>query len=63
MASNGFDITITKALGACCLIFFATSFIIPKLISNMSENRGDFRKLSYLEAIFVVILFNNLFNR
>ena len=45
------------------LVQWSYNTIMPKLISNMTGTDRNFRKLSYLEAIVVVILFNNLFNR
>tara|TARA_B100000287_G_scaffold394157_1_gene407992 strand:- start:398 stop:628 length:231 start_codon:yes stop_codon:yes gene_type:complete len=45
------------------LVQWSYNNIMPKLIFNMTGNQRNFRRLSYLEAIIVVILFNNLFNR
>ena len=45
------------------LVQWSYNWIMPKLIYNVNGKRGDFRRLSYMEAIIVVILFNNLFNR
>ena len=45
------------------LVQWSYNTIMPKLISNMTGNQHNFRRLSYLESIIVVILFNNLFNR
>ena len=45
------------------LVQWSYNTIMPKLISNMTGTDRNFRQLSYLEAIVVVILFNNLFNR
>ena len=45
------------------LVQWSYNTIMPKLISNMTGTDKNFRRLSYLEAIVVVILFNNLFNR
>ena len=45
------------------LVQWSYNTIMPKLISNMNGNDRNFRRLTYLEAIIVVILFNNLFNR
>jgi len=44
------------------LVQVSYNWIFPKLRYNMTGNQGNFRKLSYIEAIIVVILFNNLFN-
>ena len=45
------------------LVQWSYNWIMPKLIYNINGKQGDFRRLSYMEAIVVVILFNNLFNR
>jgi hypothetical protein len=45
------------------LVQWSYNTVMPKLISNMTGTDKNFRRLSYLEAIVVVILFNNLFNR
>jgi hypothetical protein len=45
------------------LVQWSYNTIMPKLIFNMTGNQRNFRRLSYLEAIILVILFNNLFNR
>ena len=45
------------------LVQWSYNRVFPVLKYNMTGNQGEFRKLTYLEAIVVVILFNNLFNR
>ena len=45
------------------LVQWSYNTVMPKLISNMTGADKNFRRLTYLEAIVVVILFNNLFNR
>lgn len=45
------------------LIQWSYNTIMPKLIYNVNGRHSDFRQLSYIEAIIVAILFNNLFNR
>ena len=45
------------------LVQWSYNTVMPKLISNMTGTDRNFRRLTYLEAIVVVILFNNLFNR
>jgi hypothetical protein len=45
------------------LVQWSYNTIMPKLIYNINGKQSDFRRLSYMEAIIVVILFNNLFNR
>ena len=44
------------------LVQWSYNKIMPTLIYNINGKQGDFRRLSYIEAIIVVILFNNLFN-
>ena len=44
------------------LVQWSYNTIMPKLIFNMSGNDSEFRRLTYLEAVILVILFNNLFN-
>jgi len=44
------------------LVQWSYNKIMPTLIYNINGKQGDFRRLSYIEAILVVILFNNLFN-
>ena len=44
------------------LVQWSYNSIMPKLIYNMGNQTKDFRKLSYMESIIVVILFNNLFS-
>ena len=44
------------------LVQWSYNYIMPKLIYNMTGQTKDFRKLSYMESIIVVILFNNLFS-
>ena len=45
------------------LVQWSYNTVMPKLISNMTGTDRNFRRLRYLEAIVLVILFNNLFNR
>jgi len=45
------------------LVQWSYNRVFPVLKYNMTGSQGEFRKLTYLEAIVVVILFNNLFNR
>ena len=44
------------------LVQWSYNKIMPTLIYNINGKQGNFRRLSYIEAIVVVILFNNLFN-
>ena len=53
------------------LVFFIKVFLVqwsynrifPLLRYNMTGNNKDFRPLTFIESIIVVILFNNLFSR
>jgi len=53
------------------LIFFIKAFLVqwsynrifPILRYNMTGNTKDFRPLTFIESIILVILFNNLFGR
>ena len=45
------------------LVQWSYNRVFPTLRYNMTGNQGEFRKLTYIESIIVVILFNNLFNR
>ena len=53
------------------LVFFIKVFLVqwsynrifPVLRYNMIGRQGDFRPLTFVESIVVVILFNNLFSR
>tara|TARA_B100001094_G_C17629256_1_gene529677 strand:+ start:33 stop:263 length:231 start_codon:yes stop_codon:yes gene_type:complete len=58
-----FFVIIAVFLIKAFLVQWSYNWIMPKLIYNINGENSDFRKLSYMEAIIVVILFNNLFNR
>ena len=53
------------------LVFFIKVFLVqwsynrifPVLRYNMTSQQGDFRPLTFVESIIVVILFNNLFSQ
>jgi len=53
------------------LVFFIKVFLVqwsynrifPVLRYNMTSRQGDFRPLTFVESIIVVILFNNLFGQ
>jgi len=53
------------------LVFFIKVFLVqwsynrifPILRYNMTGQQGNFRPLTFVESIIVVILFNNLFSR
>jgi hypothetical protein len=43
------------------LVQWSYNRIFPVLRYNMTSQQGDFRPLTFVESIVVVILFNNLF--
>ena len=45
------------------LVQWSYNTIFPVLRYNMTSRQGDFRPLTFVESIIVVILFNNLFGQ
>ena len=45
------------------LVQWSYNRVFPVLKYNMTGTQGEFRKLTYMDSIVVVILFTNLFNR
>lgn len=43
------------------LVQFSYNFVAPKLISDFGNKESAFKELSFSQAIFLVILANNLF--
>ena len=43
------------------LVQFSYNFVAPKLISDFSNERKQIEPMTFTQAIFLVILFNNLF--
>jgi len=38
------------------------NIVVPKLMEKWGKNPENFRPISFVESIFIVILFNNLFS-
>ena len=45
------------------LVQISYNIVAPRLLSSYNINMMRYRPLSFIEAIFLVILFNNLFSR
>jgi hypothetical protein len=45
------------------LVQISYNIVVPRLLSSYNVNMMRYRPLSFVEAIFLVILFNNLFSR
>ena len=59
---NLFIMMVLVFLIKAWLVQWSYNYIMPKLTYNMGNKTNDFRKLSYMESIVVVRLFNNLFS-
>lgn len=45
------------------LVMISYNIIVPKLMEKYRQNPESFRPITFVESIFLVILFNNLFSR
>ena len=45
------------------LVMISYNIVVPRLLESYGNDMTKYRQLNFLEAIFLVILFNNLFNR
>lgn len=45
------------------LVMISYNIVIPRILDTYSVDMSRWRPLTFLEAIFLVILFNNLFSR
>ena len=45
------------------LVQISYNIVMPRILSSYNVNMMRYRPLSFIEAIFLVILFNNLFSR
>ncbi len=64
--SNGFlFFIIALAMFFIKVLFVMISYniVVPKLLESYGNDMTKYRQLNFLEGIFLVILFNNLFNR
>jgi hypothetical protein len=45
------------------LVMISYNIVVPRLLESYGNDMTKFRQLNFLEGIFLVILFNNLFSR
>ena len=45
------------------LVMISYNIVVPRILEKWGKNPEDFRPLSFVECVFIIILFNNLFNR
>ncbi len=45
------------------LVMISYNIVGPRIMEKWGKDPDNFRPLSFVESIFIVILFNNLFNR
>lgn len=45
------------------LVMISYNIVAPKVLEKWGRDPSKFRPLSFVECIFIVILFNNLFSR
>jgi len=65
-SGNGFMlflITLCLFLIKVLLVMISYNIVIPRILDSYSVDMQRFRTISFVEAIFLVILFNNLFSR
>jgi len=63
---NGFMlflITLCLFLIKVLLVMISYNIVVPRILESYSVDMQRFRTISFLETIFLVILFNNLFSR
>jgi hypothetical protein len=58
-----FLITLCLFLIKVLLVMISYNIVIPRILDSYSVDMQRFRQISFWEAIFLVILFNNLFSR
>lgn len=66
--SNGngfmlFLITLCLFLIKVLLVMISYNIVVPRILESYSVDMQRFRTITFLESIFLVILFNNLFSR
>jgi hypothetical protein len=65
-SGNGFMlflITLCLFLIKVLLVMISYNIVVPRILESYSVDMQRFRTISFLETIFLVILFNNLFSR
>ena len=64
--SNGFlffIIAVAMFIIKVLLVMISYNIVVPKLLESYGNDLTKFRQLNFLEGIFLVILFNNLFSQ
>ena len=64
--SNGllfFLIAVAMFFIKVLLVMISYNIVVPKLLESYGNDLTKFRQLNFLEGIFLVILFNNLFGQ
>jgi hypothetical protein len=64
--SNGFlffIIALAMFFIKVLLVMISYNIVVPKLLESYGNDMTKFRQLNFLEGIFLVILFNNLFSQ
>jgi len=64
--SNGFlffIIALAMFFIKVLLVMISYNIVVPKLLESYGNDLTKFRQLNFLEGIFLVILFNNLFSQ
>jgi len=65
-SGNGFIlflITLCLFLIKVLLVMISYNIVVPRILDSYSVDMQRFRTITFVEAIFLVILFNNLFSR
>lgn len=64
--SNGFlffIISLAMFFIKVLLVMISYNIVVPRLLESYGNDMTKFRQLNFLEGIFLVILFNNLFSQ
>jgi hypothetical protein len=65
-SGNGFMlflITLCLFLIKVLLVMISYNIVVPRILESHSVDMQRFRTITFVESIFLVILFNNLFSR
>ena len=65
-SKNGFMlflITLCLFLIKILLVMISYNIVVPRILESYSVDMQRFRKITFVEAILLIILFNNLFSR
>ena len=58
-----FLITLSFFIIKILLVMISYNVVIPRILNTYSVDMRRWRQITFLESIFLVILFNNLFSR